>query len=113
MMRKAAQERVQQYRRRWLTRLTVLLGSLLVAGGGLGLALGRIPVPLLWLIVTGLQVGAGLIYRLHYPYAPLLVAHGHAEPRSVNRAIVLLGLKIGVLTTLALAGLTWIMLLKG
>ncbi|MBU0490241.1 MAG: hypothetical protein KKB13_00170 [Chloroflexi bacterium] len=111
-MRLVTLELRQCRRRRWLTGIAVGLGSALVLGSGLGVAGGLLPRPVLFAGILGGLVALWLVYALHWPHAAFLARHGHAEPASVPRAFTLLGLQIGVLTSLALTVLFWIMELK-
>jgi len=101
-MRKVTIERQRQRRRDRLTRLAVLLSGLLLSSGGTGAALGILPPPVWGVIAAGILVGAWLVYVLRSNQPRATMAH----------AFVLLCLKLAVLTSLALAVLGWIVLLK-
>ena len=101
-MRRVTIERQRQRRRGRLTRLAVLLSGLLAIGGCAGTALSTMPLPLWGVIAAGILVGTWLVYALH----------SNQSHASMSHAVILLGLKLGILTSLALAVLGWIVLLK-
>ncbi|MBU1749002.1 MAG: hypothetical protein KKA73_15035 [Chloroflexi bacterium] len=112
-MRKVTLERQRERRRGRLTTLVVLLGSLLVLLGTLGTLLGCLPAPTWGMIAAGELVAVWLVFRLHRPHSERLRVLGLAPPQSAGSAFILLGIKLGILVSLALALLGWVLLAKG
>lgn len=112
-MRKVTQERQRQRQRDRLTGLVILLGSLLVLLGSLGTVLGCLPLPAWGVIAAGELVAAWLVFRLHRPHSERLRSLGLAHPQSAASAFILLGIKLGILVSLALVLLGWVLLAKG